>query len=326
VSFHNLPASIHFNGAILLGENFVADAHFKKKIRIVTHAHADHMWGLKDSIRECEKIIATPLTIEIIKEMKNYNSSKFHPLEYEKEFIVDDERIKLYPSSHVPGAAQILYQKGDLRIVYTGDFKKGTEPLKCDILVMEATYGNPRWKRSFEDEIEEIFLNFIQENLKNLPILIFGYHGKLQEVLSLFKNLRLEIPILTTEKIFRLMRVYERFGFNFPLYYSDKSEDGIEFLKSGKFIGIFHMSSKYRKFKGLKIILSGWQFDVPIKKIEDETFQIALSDHADFNGLLHYVEESSPSLVITDNYRVGDAPSLARAIQRKLGIKSIPMP
>jgi hypothetical protein len=39
---------------------------------------------------------------------------------------------------------------------------------------------------------------------------------------------------------------------------------------------------------------------------------IALSDHSDFNGLLRYVEESKPKLVITDNYRAGNATALEK--------------
>jgi putative mRNA 3-end processing factor len=53
---------------------------------------------------------------------------------------------------------------------------------------------------------------------------------------------------------------------------------------------------------------------------------LALSDHSDFNGLLQYVEESKPKLVVTDNSRVGDAEALAREIQKRLGIKAVALP
>jgi hypothetical protein len=38
------------------------------------------------------------------------------------------------------------------------------------------------------------------------------------------------------------------------------------------------------------------------------------------------VRESKPKLVITDNYRVGDATILAREITRRLGIEARAMP
>ncbi|MDP6613234.1 MAG: hypothetical protein QF673_04385, partial [Candidatus Hydrothermarchaeota archaeon] len=55
-------------------------------------------------------------------------------------------------------------------------------------------------------------------------------------------------------------------------------------------------------------------------------YVIALSSHSDFNGLIEYVEQSQPRVVITDNYRVDNAGLLAREITKRLGIAAYPMP
>ena len=78
--------------------------------------------------------------------------------------------------------------------------------------------------------------------------------------------------------------------------------------------------------EGAKVYLTGWEFEKPIRKLSEREFVVAFSDHSDFNGLLKYVELSDPEIVITDNYRVGDAVSLAREIRKRFGIKAIPMP
>jgi putative mRNA 3-end processing factor len=84
-------------------------------------------------------------------------------------------------------------------------------------------------------------------------------------------------------------------------------------------------SGKFRG-KGTRIYLSGWEFDKACKKVGEDEYLVALSDHSDFDELLTYVEESHPKFVVTDNYRVGDAVTLAREIQKRLGIQASPMP
>ncbi|HML02483.1 MAG TPA: hypothetical protein VK487_03815, partial [Candidatus Bathyarchaeia archaeon] len=74
------------------------------------------------------------------------------------------------------------------------------------------------------------------------------------------------------------------------------------------------------------VCVSGWEFGSACRQIGEKEYVLALSDHSDFNGLLQYVEESKPKLVITDNFRAGDAQVLAQEIQKRLGIKSLSLP
>ena len=76
----------------------------------------------------------------------------------------------------------------------------------------------------------------------------------------------------------------------------------------------------------VKVILSGWQFDAACKRIAPDTWQVALSDHCDFEQLLEYVRGSRPELVITDGYRCGEAHTFAGEVSRRLGIRATAMP
>ena len=81
-------ATIEGNGAILLGKNFVCDAFAKRPVRIVTHAHADHMWGLGESLLH-SKVITTPLTKELLRILQpKLDINKIESIDYnlEKEF------------------------------------------------------------------------------------------------------------------------------------------------------------------------------------------------------------------------------------------------
>jgi Cft2 family RNA processing exonuclease len=85
-------------------------------------------------------------------------------------------------------------------------------------------------------------------------------------------------------------------------------------------------SRRYVARHAFRISVSGWEFSCPRRQISENEHVVALSDHADFNGLIRYVRESKPKLVITDNYRVGDASVLAREITKRLGIPARAMP
>jgi Cft2 family RNA processing exonuclease len=107
------------------------------------------------------------------------------------------------------------------------------------------------------------------------------------------------------------------------------SEDEAKMMmeRSDPYVAFYHMNSRrYVAKDAFRISVSGWEFSCPRRQIADNEHLIALSDHADFNGLLRYVKESKPKLVITDNYRVGDAHVLAREITKRLGIEAKAMP
>jgi putative mRNA 3-end processing factor len=66
-----------------------------------------------------------------------------------------------------------------------------------------------------------------------------------------------------------------------------------------------------------RVYVSGWEFDSPCRMVADKEYVVALSDHSDFDGLIEYVRRSKPKLVITDNFRVGHARTLAKEIRKR---------
>jgi putative mRNA 3-end processing factor len=324
-----MNARITQNGAVLLGENFSCDAFAPVPIRVVTHAHSDHLLGLKASIARCESIFATPLTRDLIGVLKGESAAQsIRPLNYGTPFAYKDERITLHPAGHIIGSAQVLWEdRKRLRAVYTGDFKPpGAAVIPCDLLIIEATYGNPQNVRRFRDRVEVEFVSLIKQCLKRGPVYIFGYHGKLQEVMRILTEYRLDLPIVVPEPVYKLVEVCRRYGMEFKRCYYSRSDAGRE-ARKGLHIGIYHVAtSRWVGAQATRITLSGWQFDAPYKKTGDQEYIVALSDHADFEELLNYVGQCKPKQVITDNYRVGDAPALARSIRERLGIEAIPLP
>ncbi|MBC7131326.1 hypothetical protein H5T51_09010 [Candidatus Bathyarchaeota archaeon] len=326
-------AEITFNGAVLLGKCVACDAFdASRPLRVVTHAHADHMVGLRKSLKLCENVLMTEATRELIEVLKGehfISSGRVKALDYGEPFEYGEERLILLPADHILGAAQVLVEAADgSRVVYTGDFRIDETPtVEADVLVMEATYGSPWCRRPFNHEIKYTLVSLVEEHLCLGPVYVFGYYGKLQEVMHLLYNLGVKVSFLMPERIFNISKVYERHGIKLGRIICLESDEGKEILKSkGSYVAFYHMNSRSRVNGGFRIYVSGWMFSSPCRKLSENEYLVALSDHSDFDGLLEYVRLSRPRRVILDNYRVSRAEVLAREIRRRLGIPAVAMP
>jgi len=252
------------------------------------------------------------------------------PLEYGKPFSYNDEQIEFYFTDHILGAAQVLIEDAEgTRILYTSDFRLPKTPIiKADILVMEATYGNPARVRPFRESVESVLISLVEQGIKKGPVYLFGYYGKIQETMQILHEAGLEAPFVVPEKVYHVSKVCEKHGMRLGRYMLSTSE-GVKIVlqKREPYIAFYHMGSRrYVGRDAFRIRLSGWEFKEPYRKITESEYVLAFSDHSDFEGLLQYVEGSGPKLVITDNYRVGDAVSLAKEIERQLHVPAKALP
>jgi putative mRNA 3-end processing factor len=148
-------ATITRRGAVLLGKHVACDAFDEsKRLRVVTHAHADHLMGLRQSLRACKKVLMTRATKDLIDVLKGplfLMGGFVETLDYGEAFPYEEEQMTFFQADHILGAAQVLVEDAEgTRILYTGDFRiAGTPVVDADVLVMEATYGSPRCRRSF---------------------------------------------------------------------------------------------------------------------------------------------------------------------------------
>ena len=95
----SLRAQVTKNGAVLLGDSVACDAYDPNMpLRIVTHAHADHLGGLRKSLKTCQKVIMTKATLDLAETLNDSLKLKDAPiqtLEYGKPFKFGDEKITL---------------------------------------------------------------------------------------------------------------------------------------------------------------------------------------------------------------------------------------
>jgi putative mRNA 3-end processing factor len=321
-------------GAVLLGKHVACDAFDEsKQLRIVTHAHADHLIGLQQSLRTSEKILMTKATKDLIDVLRGplFLMGGFaETVDYGKTMRYDDESITFFYADHILGAAQVLVEDAEgTTIAYTGDFRLAETPiLDADILVIEATYGSPNCKRSFDRDVKELMISLVQDGLRRGAVHIFGYHGKLQEVMQILHVAGVEAPFVVPERVFHVSRVCQQHGMRLGrLLLSEEREAQQMLERNSPCIAFYHMGSRNKVDHDVfRIYISGWEFNSPCREIAENEYIVALSDHSDFDGLMEYVRRSKPKLVITDNFRVGHAETLAREIHRRFGISAMAIP
>ena len=316
-------------GAVLLGKHVACDAYDESRpIRVVTHAHADHMIGLGKSLKNCEVTVMTPATSDLIDALKGprfLSKGKVKTLDYGETFTYGDETLTLHYADHILGTAQALVEdKEQTRILYTSDFRYSRTPLvEADILVMEATYGDPVRVRPFGMMAEGILVSLVEQGLKRGPVYVFGYHGKLQKMMRILYEAKIKPPFIVPERIHRVSKVCEQHGMKLgkQLIPFD-GETSQSMLNQNAPCVVFYHSYYRKRVEGeaLRICASGWQFGKPCRRVGKNEYLVALSDHSDFNELLQYVERCNPRMVITDKYRSEAARIFAREIEKRLKI------
>ena len=159
-------------------------------------------------------------------------------------------------------------------------------------------------------------------------VIIYGYYGKLQEAMHILRTRGIDAPFIMPRKIFEVTKIAEKYGYRIGNYYLSSTKTAKSIMYNDKHIVFEHFNkARYRRIRdnALYIILSGWEFNDPIKRIDQSTWLAALSDHGDFDELLQYVEKSQPEIVVVDGSREGDAHSLANEL-RKRGWTAIVLP
>lgn len=270
------------------------DAHKKVAFSLISHAHSDH-------IKKHDSILATPATISLYK----HRNGNVHavPLDYGAVYRLNDLRIELLPAGHILGSAQILIERDGMRLLYSGDINTSkaetAEPLvykNADILIIESTFGLPRYKFPKKYEVIERLVNVIERCFDQgvVPV-ILGYSlGKSQEVIKILGDLNYDIRVHST--IFEISKIYEQFGVPLKNYQRYEGED----LKGRVMIIPPNLSEWInKKYLGnlCKIMVSGWAIDGrhAYRYRIDEA--IPLSDHADYAGLLDYISKVDPKQV-----------------------------
>lgn len=280
----------------------------------VSHAHSDHSAALK---RKNKRIIASRETIALC--------GAAHE-------SVSHDGMRLLRSGHMLGAAQLRIENGCC-FAYTGDFKtedsltaKGAEQAQCDTLLMESTYGKPQYVFPPRDDVYRDIAGWVSKNHAAGRIVLLGGYalGKAQELVALL-NEYCGIAPLVSDRIERGCGVYECFGVHLERIALGSREAEGELKRSFVAVVPQHLANttlaqKLGAAHGREVLCataSGWA----LGGCGGAHQAFPLSDHADFNQLLQYAEQSGAKRIYTCH---GFAAELAHEL-RKRGMNASPV-
>lgn len=309
---------IRHGGATILFDSADGPAH--GQVRLISHAHSDH-------VAHTGRIFATPATAKLMKAVWSM-SGKAKTIKYRQTVRIGDGlKVKSFNSGHVLGSAAFNLQGDGFSLTYTGDINtvetlttKPAESRKTDILIIESTYGHPSYVFPPRHQTYARIVKWALECLSDGVIPAFKAYsiGKSQELIKLF-NAYTTIPVVVGPYVSRASETYVEFGQKLD-YLPSVESDALRLLASG---GCVYVDSQVRRMLTHRRVrwafVSGWALHHRYGGV-DAAFP--LSSHADYNGLMQYVEETEPEKTYVFH---GFSDYFARALRRR-GFDAQPLP
>ena len=284
-------------GVYLPAQDLWLDPRDAKRFAFVSHAHSDH-------IAPHEEIIVSERTARLMRTRLPGTRTE-HILSFSETRPVHGINVTLLPAGHIFGSAQIFISAENGTLLYAGDFKlrpgKSSEQAEwrqADTLIMETTFGLPRYRFPPTDEVIDQIVAFCRETIEEgeVPVLLGYSLGKAQEVLCSLDGAGLT-PMLHGS-VFEMTRIYEQFGQSFCKYVRYKAGN-----VAGKVLICPPSANRSRMLEKIPrkrvAMLSGWAVDPNSVYRHQVDAAFPLSDHADYNDLLRYVDLVQPRRVLT---------------------------
>ena len=289
---------VHYQQGIYLPkQDFWLDPPDARRFAFVSHAHSDH-------IALHEEIVVSQQTAALMRKRIPGIRTQ-HLLPFCERQIVRGLDIMLLPAGHIFGSAQLFLFAGDETLLYTGDFKlrrgKSAEPAgwrQADTLIMETTFGLPRYQFPPTEQIVDQIVAFCRETIEadDVPVLLGYSLGKAQEILCSLEGAGL-MPMLHGS-VYQMTRVYEQFGQSFCKYLRYNAHD-----VAGKVLICPPSANGSRMLEKIRrkrvAMLSGWAVEPNAIFRYQVDAAFPLSDHADYNDLVRYVDLVLPKRVLT---------------------------
>lgn len=276
-------------GLFLTQAGLALDVTRRQKVGFISHAHADHMG-------RHELAICTPETARLYQHRLGAQR-RTAELCYREPMQFGPLTLTLYPAGHCLGSAMLLADDGEKRLLFTGDFKLGpsatsveAELPRADILVMESTFGNPKYRLPPREEVVAEFISIVRETLAaGLTPVIHAYAlGKAQEVTRLLTLAGIKVQQHPTT--YAVSQVYRQCGVDLGDVTEYKGR-----LRANHAVVTPPRGMKNFRIAGIKhpvsIAVTGWAVDPGAKYRYHVDHALPLSDHADFEQLLETAEQ-----------------------------------
>ena len=265
-------------------------------LTFISHAHIDHLHKSTGA----GTILTSKETAYLAKERGfSYNN-----------VVNKKDGLELLDSGHILGSRGLLI---DNEVFYTGDFalrpraflNRGETP-RCEVLIMDSTFGTPSYKfPPLQDVIEETNKIIGRAFDKGRPVVLMGYPlGKAQLLTYLFSMWE---PVYVHESVQRMNRAHSVFGIDFGKEYQTYTEKDSNLLGKRPWLLISPMrngrsamiSELKKNYGAITIAFSGWSVNPGYCNSIRADYALTLSDHCDFSELLALVKACKPDRIYT---------------------------
>ncbi len=273
---------------------------------VITHAHSDHARAgsksylcVRQSVGVMRYRIGSDIAVQTV--------------EYGETVDMNGVKVSLHPAGHILGSAQVrIESRGEIWVV-SGDYKtlpdptcEPFEPLKCDTFVTESTFGLPiyRWQ-SNESVFEQINSWWSKNAQEGKASLLLAYSlGKAQRVV---RGIDSSIgPIYTHGATEAINEIYRASGIELPpTIRVSQTPKGTSLAGALVVAPQSVQRSAWLKRLGKHSIAfaSGWMRIRGIRRRTALDRGFALSDHADWPGLLDTIDASeAEQILVTHGY------------------------
>ena len=281
---------------------------------IVTHAHGDH--ARPGSARYLTAATGRALLVHRLP------GAAVEGLAWGERRVVNGVTVSLHPAGHILGSAQVRVEhRGEVWVV-SGDYKRDAdptcapfEPLRCDVFVTEATFALPvyRWAPAplVVADLAAWALGVVASG--GCAVLFAWTLGKAQRLLAELAP-RVDRPVLVHGAIEPHNAVYRAAGVGLAPTELVRDAD-----RRGRHRGVVVLAPPgadspgwMRRFEGAETaFVSGWMRLRGTRRRQAVDRGFALSDHADWDGLLRTITETGASRVLATH---GDSAALVRLL------------
>lgn len=304
------------NGVEVLGSkeyHFDAEVIGPRGTFCISHAHSDHM--PKRILGQ--SVICSDVTLRCL-----------HHQSRKQVVQAPSDGVRMFDAGHMAGSRMFQVEVDGKEVLFTGDLctrdrcgTKGARPVRTDILVIESTYGKPKYVFPPSDIIAGLIRDEVDDNFsQGRSVSIYAYpFGKSQDMLRVLRG----FGPYTDEAVFNataLVRSDED-PLECRLWEGNGPDDPFLVICS-PWSRRTSRSEVLHQRCVKRLAVSGWAVDSGYRMRTGVHEAFPFSDHADFNDLIAFVKGCEPEMVLTHH---GFAESLAVEIKARLGIDARPL-
>ena len=287
---------------------------------VITHAHSDHARAGSGAYL-CHRLTVPLLELRL-------GAGRYEGVEWGEPVWMNGVRVSLHPAGHIIGSSQVRVEYQGRVWVVSGDYKTENdgisgafEPVRCEVFVTESTFGLPIYHWKPQEEIYRSIREWVAENrgLGKTSVLIAYSLGKAQRLLTCLEPLG--VTVYVHGAIWNVHQALVGAGVALPPVV--RVEPGMESSVFRGNVAIAPSGAEdspwMRRFQPYSVgICSGWMQVRGNARRRNADAGFALSDHADWKGLLAAVRGTGAEQVYVTH---GFQAALARYLNEE-GVRS----